>query len=565
MTSNSAYSALPDSTIRLLVLKPAEPGMPLRCSFRHHKISTTEEEIDAYHYTALSYVWGLPKFPCTISCKAAPSGERTRPTRNPARRSVEKKRARTVLPITQNLFDALVSLRSRRDRKTLWIDAICIDQQSSSEKATQIPLMKFIYRDAEEVIIWLGKRMPQTSSALALVRRAAFQKREECGASLPSFHDIQDENTDKLQLNRVRVPAKKPIISWEPLLHFLKNRWFSRIWTLQEVLLARNATMRVGHSQLLLVDFVDAVAFFHKEQIHLGIDVAPLLLDGRWKLLRDSSASRLQNTQIPYDCWVLMNIIPSLDATEPRDKIYGLLSLMDPYIRARINVDYTKPVALVYAEAIKIFVRTGPKEANLLFLTHIDHSEGIDLDFPTWIPRYDKPVPKSSRSLKKPGLSFTDYNAGGEFILPCQMDAYASNILPVHGLIFTSIKSVVIVDAPFFRPHEMDTGTFSADLLSLYCAVRDIHDNFTSLSGNKNLGSFEDALAVALTSGERLSTAGNRQSNGRDLKRFMFWAKDFLQQSVGKRIREKTILPKSWQKPMPRFGELRKVSKFCET
>jgi len=45
----------------------------------------------------------------------------------------------------------------RKDRlRTLWIDAICVNQQSASEKATQIPCMQTIFKRAMRVLAYLG-------------------------------------------------------------------------------------------------------------------------------------------------------------------------------------------------------------------------------------------------------------------------------------------------------------------------------------------------------------------------------------------------------------------------
>lgn len=69
--------------------------------------------------------------------------------------------------VSKNLHDFLDSLRSRvedtgedlagwRNSEHLWIDQLCIDQRSTTERKQQVPLMKSIYKGAETVIIWLG-------------------------------------------------------------------------------------------------------------------------------------------------------------------------------------------------------------------------------------------------------------------------------------------------------------------------------------------------------------------------------------------------------------------------
>jgi hypothetical protein len=40
--------------------------------------------------------------------------------------------------------------------RLLGADAVCINQQDNDEKALQVPLMSRIYRQAQQVIVWLG-------------------------------------------------------------------------------------------------------------------------------------------------------------------------------------------------------------------------------------------------------------------------------------------------------------------------------------------------------------------------------------------------------------------------
>ncbi|KAH9204993.1 heterokaryon incompatibility, partial [Leptodontidium sp. 2 PMI_412] len=62
----------------------------------------------------------------------------------------------TAIAITTNCRDALIALRKRYGRLTIWIDAICINQQDIEEKSKQIQLMEEIYSWSERVIVWLG-------------------------------------------------------------------------------------------------------------------------------------------------------------------------------------------------------------------------------------------------------------------------------------------------------------------------------------------------------------------------------------------------------------------------
>jgi hypothetical protein len=115
-------------TIRLIDILPGDFAAPIHCQLVEHKLRQT------LSYKALSYSWktdeGLPDV--IIFCNAKP------------------------IYISANLHAALQRLRSPHDQVTLWVDAICINQQDDDERAYQVGMMRDIYKNSSEVLIWLG-------------------------------------------------------------------------------------------------------------------------------------------------------------------------------------------------------------------------------------------------------------------------------------------------------------------------------------------------------------------------------------------------------------------------
>lgn len=66
---------------------------------------------------------------------------------------------------TENLEMALRKLRCQVAR-TLWVNAICINQQDDVEKSHQVRRMKQIYEEAEDVMVWLGPEFEDSDLAL---------------------------------------------------------------------------------------------------------------------------------------------------------------------------------------------------------------------------------------------------------------------------------------------------------------------------------------------------------------------------------------------------------------
>lgn len=88
-------------------------------------------------YAALSYVWGAEYSPSARIYLGS---------------------NRTAFDLTVNCWSALVSLRAQFAPLTIWVDAICIDQDDTtqSEKNHQVSLMGDLYTKAATTYVWLG-------------------------------------------------------------------------------------------------------------------------------------------------------------------------------------------------------------------------------------------------------------------------------------------------------------------------------------------------------------------------------------------------------------------------
>lgn len=118
-------------SIRVVELEPGTAyNVPLLC--RLVDISLDHKPPYRPDYEALSYVWGTPDGDCPLICEG-----------------------KTLL-VTPNCEAALRRARRRWSRRTLWIDAICIDQSSTVERNVQVSMMGDIYSRAKRVVIWLG-------------------------------------------------------------------------------------------------------------------------------------------------------------------------------------------------------------------------------------------------------------------------------------------------------------------------------------------------------------------------------------------------------------------------
>jgi hypothetical protein len=171
------YDALPEDSIRILTLLPGDKSSVLQCKFHFAKVHLSTYSWNAIKipFEAVSYVWGAPVFPQRIFCNGS------------------------AIEITQNLYDALICLRDADMARRLWVDAVCINQKDNDEKSKQIPLMKYIYHHATQVVIWLGPAEESTGRVLDLIRRAANCLRLESGKRMPPDRRVW-QNDEELGL-----------------------------------------------------------------------------------------------------------------------------------------------------------------------------------------------------------------------------------------------------------------------------------------------------------------------------------------------------------------------------
>lgn len=115
-------------TIRLLTLLPGSGEICCR-------LTECPLEDAKGRYKAISYTWkgGTETVPQCIYCEDF--GE---------------------IEVMPNLYAVLRRLRDAKHIVILWIDWLCIDQNNTEERTHQVGMMRDIYANSTEVIIWLG-------------------------------------------------------------------------------------------------------------------------------------------------------------------------------------------------------------------------------------------------------------------------------------------------------------------------------------------------------------------------------------------------------------------------
>ncbi|KAK4167354.1 ankyrin repeat-containing domain protein [Cladorrhinum sp. PSN259] len=301
------YTHLPEDSVRLLRLLPhSDENSPIECQVF---TATLSDSWSTHPYEALSYVWGSADNPQLVSI-------------NDSKRLV-----------TGNLHAALSHLRDPFIDRTLWIDAICINQEDDEEKGRQVGLMAKIYAKAIRVVVWLGKAADDSDHALRAIRKAA----EEHNTDFVIGDTNQDTNYNST-LDETQ----------HAILKLLERPWFQRIWVLQEVAAARSILIKCGPTEIDGHAFGACIgvlgrSFETRPDLQASIPQVVYLIRGAvFRPRHEASPSGGSSSLGIRPLGELVDMHHTRQATVPLDKVYALLGISsdNPYA-AGLEADYS--------------------------------------------------------------------------------------------------------------------------------------------------------------------------------------------------------------------------------
>ena len=265
---------------RLLDLLPGRRVDPICCTIKHASVASRPE------FYALSYCWG-----------AASDREHI---------WIDGK----LLAIQRNLHEFLIELRLLDRPRTIWADAICINQGDIAERTTQIALMRDIYSAAQTVMVWLG---PHDSGSPQLFE----------------FFELIAADPASMQTSGSRDWKADIVQAFEEL---MSRPYWRRTWIIQEVVLANNIRLFCGKASTPWLDFVAMYKTWFQEAIlasqsqysrltnksrteHYRVEALDMLVDLH---KRDAQPLLLDmmDWNHPFECF------------DSRDRVYGVLGFV---------------------------------------------------------------------------------------------------------------------------------------------------------------------------------------------------------------------------------------------
>jgi hypothetical protein len=402
------YTALnpAQKEIRLLHLHPDLPDDKVECHF-----SITSLEDDDIQYEALSYVWGVSK----ESRIAHVNG--------------------VDMPITDNLWQALNGLRHLDKERILWVDALSINQLDNIERSDQVSHMNAIYTRAASVEIWLGEAFEHINIATKFITEFATGLTAE--GQVPSYEYLPANDASALSDQDPRI-----MVLLLGMTRLSLRPWFERTWTFQEFFLARKTTFHCGTAHTLDgVLFMQFLAHLGKHDKSCCAIELPLIFQAGFIHLFTSSHAfhDLDTSNVTFlDC--VANLC-FRKATDPRDKIYGLLGVGVADAANLVRVDYTLSVEDVYEHFVTSLLS---RTRNLAVFTHVRPDQRQLSSLPSFVPDWSYQMKEVSEKTDSMSMwmrcrVLDKYAAAAG--KPVDFTAHPG-ILKIRGIIVDTVSSI---------------------------------------------------------------------------------------------------------------------------
>ncbi|KAH7242792.1 heterokaryon incompatibility protein-domain-containing protein [Fusarium tricinctum] len=456
------YLPLLPLELRLLELQPGFPDDPLVGVILRQKLSPQDNEIPEFE--ALSYCWGSQSQPDSINLTLK---------RYPDERSLRQDTG--SINVGQNLAAALRALRQPSEKRILWCDSICINQEDIKERSAQVQRMHDIYHQARRVIVWWG---PDTSWGPLLMETLRWAGKQLKAVTLTFAvgniaYTRSDTSDNRLWEDNTPLPLN--LDQWRAVEQLVALDWHKRLWTYQEIVLANQQTsvVRLGIQEMPWAEFKDALLFilsFKPPPPGVILDLASYVFN------TEAFSSRAFQCLCNFDRYTQDNWIHAIRMATPylcsddRDRVYASRGLISPSVADSIEPDYSKSAKEIFTAVCLDHIA---RHKDLEFLNACNAATS-----PSWVADLERPL----------GQLCLDANAGGKSAASATL--IKPGVLEVAGVSCDRICSnpLVLPGRKFLQP--------DAEFIQATVNV------FQSLGGNSLLhDDYLDKLILMLTYG----------------------------------------------------------------
>ena len=293
-----------------------------------------------------------------------------------------------LVKIGRNLFDFLCRLQLPDEDRTIWVDALCINQNDISERNHQVRLMGDIYRCAEAVLVWLGSAADDSDRVFAVhlwrsEDLAELAQLKTCCTEDPAR--LNNRHTPKTEYPKDRDGEINWIENWKVMSRLCRREYWSRLWIIQELILAKEIYLLCGNSWACWAYFQKEFRIISTQATRQRRNVATRetrRTRSEFQDLKGLVPGRLALHREYYEAYSLEELLDMYSDSASRDvhdKVFGLIGIANDCHDGRGDdlIDYSGSVEDLFFKVMDFCrprkpARFGRQLARTLSLGHRD-------------------------------------------------------------------------------------------------------------------------------------------------------------------------------------------------
>lgn len=275
-----------------------------------------------------------------------------------------------VLESLRSFFHVLNVKAPQFNEVWWWIDSLCIDLDNPEERAQQVQSMGSIYRNASQVVCWLGDDPERTDLVIGFIEHLSETTRQH-----PRAYEV------------IRSIFEQDVYNsrWDTLTRFFQRNWWTRIWTLQEYVIPSSLSFWYGTRTIDRAD-VEGAMLAADQCTALPIKYTPTFR-GAWnrRRVRLHELEKNKPKDRTASCMSLTALAAyssCFDATDDRDRLYGVRGIATD--SSILDVDYALSVEQVYLRFAQSFIEHYRSLDIICFASIYSAMPGSSL--PSWVP-----------------------------------------------------------------------------------------------------------------------------------------------------------------------------------